>query len=143
MRQRDIDRFWEYAIKGKRNECWLWQGWQRNTGYGVFWYAGQNRTAHRVSFYMHNGYWPESTDHLCRNRLCVNPRHLEGVTASENAKRVPRPKHCPRGHKYILANVYSFKDARGYTHRGCKQCRMAANKEWWRVNGKRYRKSRK
>jgi hypothetical protein len=70
------------------NGCWIWQGGQNDQGYGTF-FDGRTRRAHRWSFEHFRGPIPPGMplDHLCRVRLCVNPWHLEVVTASENARR--------------------------------------------------------
>jgi len=70
-------------------------------------------------------------DHLCRNRGCVNPHHLEPVTAKENTRRGHSSEatkarweaitHCPKGHEYSVDNTYTYKKD-GYRHRSCKRC---------------------
>lgn len=87
--------------------CWEWQGKTNRNGYS--W--GQKgpgqpfRVMHRVLWEdAHNGPVPEGLqlDHLCRNRLCCNPEHLEPVTNAENTTRQDHANrmktHCPRGH---------------------------------------------
>lgn len=53
--------------------CWLWAGTIGAGGYGTMFYAGKHHRAHRVAFAIANGSVPPILDHLCRNRLCVNP----------------------------------------------------------------------
>lgn len=70
--------------------CWIWQG-QRGERYGR-WYAGDvdERWAHRIAYKLHHGHpVPHglTVDHLCRVPLCVNPLHMEAVTAAENQRR--------------------------------------------------------
>jgi hypothetical protein len=75
------------------NGCWVWQLSQQSTGYGKITLSGPNGkrrvAAHRVFFERAKGPIPEGLqlDHLCRNRLCVNPDHLEPVTQMENFRR--------------------------------------------------------
>jgi hypothetical protein len=83
--------------------------------------------AHRVAYVLSVGPIPKglTIDHLCRNRGCVNPTHLEAVTQRENTLRSPialaalnaAKTHCPKGHPYSGANV----ELRGRS-RGCRSC---------------------
>lgn len=83
-----VERFWRQVHKTET--CWLWSGSVADTGYGLHWtdekvLAG----AHRFSYELHLGPIPTGlqVDHRCRVRRCVNPAHLEPVTAAENARR--------------------------------------------------------
>jgi hypothetical protein len=72
--------------------CWRWIGYIDPAGYGRIRIGGRSGTsayAHRVSYALHKGAIAESmeTDHLCRNRWCVNPDHLEEVSHQENIRR--------------------------------------------------------
>lgn len=81
-------RFWTKVKRG--DECWEWQGEILWTGYGRFSVSPKVKIlAHRYAYEATNGAIPEGLviDHLCRNRRCVNPDHLEPVTRSENVKR--------------------------------------------------------
>jgi hypothetical protein len=103
----------------------MWMGSQDGHGYGQVNVDGIPTKAHRVAFELHVGPIPDGLhiDHLCRVRLCVNPAHLEPVTAAENTRRQlaaighpnSRKTHCPRGHPY---------NAR----RGCTPCHTEASR---------------
>lgn len=102
--------------------CWPWRGYVSRDGYGRINFAavGKPMLAHRVSYEHFIGEIPPglSLDHLCRNRGCVNPEHLEPVTSAENTRRAAVLRtHCKRGHEYNEANTYS--SARG---RQCRVC---------------------
>ena len=80
--------------------CWVWQGARSEQGYGRYHYAGKKRFAHRVAYTWLNGGIPGGLDldHLCHNRSCVNPDHLDPVTHQENQYR-SRKGYCSKGHK--------------------------------------------
>ncbi len=71
------------------SDCWLWAGPLVASGYGRFQLNDQSWMAHRVAYTLLVGPIPVGLvlDHLCRNRRCVNPKHLEPVTSKENTLR--------------------------------------------------------
>lgn len=81
-------RLWRHLDRS--GECWVWTG-ALNTGYGRVHVGPGRRSAygHRVLYEMLVGPVPEGLDldHLCRNRACCNPDHLEPVTRQENLLR--------------------------------------------------------
>lgn len=83
------DRFFSFVVK-QENGCWLWTGCKTRGGYGSFRNEkGKTENAHRWAYRVFIGSVPEGLelDHLCRNRSCVNPHHLEPVTRYENTIR--------------------------------------------------------
>ena len=93
LKPKDVQRFFDkIAVVG---DCWEWQGRTRKDGYGVFvicegHYKLQYMRAHRVSYLIHNGFLPAShfgkqqIRHLCHNKKCVRPSHLELGSNAEN-----------------------------------------------------------
>lgn len=76
--------------RGFKSRCWVWQRAKGPNGYGVKWVAGdRQRLAHRVYYQQHVGPIPKGLhiDHLCAQKDCVNPKHLEPVTCRENLRR--------------------------------------------------------
>lgn len=81
------DRFWTDVETSEG--CWIWLGAPTAGGYGSFHLEGRQYYAHRVSYVLNVGDIPDGLhlDHLCRNKRCVNPAHLEPVTFQENIRR--------------------------------------------------------
>lgn len=116
------------------NGCWEWTGKIEKSGYGRFWKNGKSVFAHRFAYEIFNGVIPEklTVDHLCKNRKCVNPNHLDLATRHENARRgnnkIANNKsitHCPQGHEYDIINTYVKLNG----ERACKVCSKLRNKK--------------
>lgn len=126
------ERFWAKVDFDADGGCWNWEANRQAAGYGHFAPKhGTHALAHRLSYELLVGPIPDGLqiDHLCRNKSCVNPSHLEPVTAQVNMLRAPTlaavnaaKTSCPRGHAYDETNTYVRK---GTTDRGCRKCRTA------------------
>lgn len=79
-------------------ECWVWLRDRMATGYGVLKYNGKKNTyAHRVSFLLSRGHWPENhACHHCDNPSCVRPDHLfDGTDADNHADKARKGRQPP------------------------------------------------
>ena len=127
-----LRRFW-MKVHLTEKGCWEWQGTQ-TFGYGQFYNGKKMALAHRWAYESLTGNSiPKGLqiDHLCRNRKCVNPAHLEVVTNRENVLRGigvtaihAKATHCPKGHPYNEENTYHIRAKAWLPNggRGCKIC---------------------
>lgn len=147
-----IDRFAAKVALDGETDCLVWTAAKIRKGYGHFFLRKDERgrpilvLAHRWSYEWHRGPIPDGLviDHLCRNPSCVNPDHLEPVTAAENTRRTPpdvflaahpRRSHCFRGHPLTAENTY-VQPKNG--KRSCKTCRAVSwEKHYSRKKAKR------
>jgi hypothetical protein len=127
-------RFWRYVHSEPNTGCWLWVGALHEAGYGMLNVDQRAVRAHRISYEHFRGPIPADLelDHLCRQRCCVNPDHLEAVSHQENMRRGQlfdlgelsrRKDSCPFGHPYDEQNTVSYRG-----HRKCRACHTQDSK---------------
>lgn len=154
-----VERFWSYVEVTPY--CWYWKGSINNCGYGQGKSVWANIIpAHRTAYTLDKGAIPQGMqlDHLCSNRKCVNPQHLESVTKRENARRMVErrgwvhggkkyePKYligvaakplpnllklgtCHKGHEVKTeADVLIYPQADGRVKYICKECKRSYRK---------------
>jgi hypothetical protein len=129
-------RFWEKVEYDPNTQCWNWTAAKTKSGYADFSVQGRSVRAARWLYGQMVAPVPAdlTVDHLCSNRACVNPGHLEVVTRGENTMRaktgitvlLAQRTHCVNGHEFTPENTYPRSD-RG---RGCCECRRLKNQAW-------------
>lgn len=133
------------GTKLTQSGCWEWTKSSQGIGYGAMGIhprssikktlgSGYNPMAvHRVAYMIFVGPIPNKLviDHLCRNRRCCNPAHLEAVTQAENILRGEGPAavntrktHCKWGHRLSGSNLLMKKRSLGGDVRVCRKCRL-------------------
>lgn len=120
--------------------CWIWTGHISKDGYAKFTYNHRAEGAHRLAYEMFvEIIKPRSNqgDHLCRNRACANPVHVEAVTSRVNTLRGnakssinARKTHCHRGHEFTPKNTRRYGPDNRF--RECRACRKIFSTERWR-----------
>jgi hypothetical protein len=116
------------------NNCWLWQGYINNKGYGTIHFENTHCEVHRLAFRIFRS--KEFKEYLnvchrneCKNRHCFNPEHLYAGTQKDNVRddieagthislMWKNKTHCPQGHEYTIENTYIAKKT------GCRQCKI-------------------
>lgn len=111
--------------------CWIWPKRLDEDGYGQVGYMGKHQRVHRLFYLFLVGAIPDGLqiDHLCRNRACVNPAHLEIVPQKVNLLRGEgicaknaRKTHCKRGHEFTTENTRFYNSPKWGVLRVCKMC---------------------
>jgi hypothetical protein len=114
-------------------DCWVWKGPVATNGYGKAAICKKPVLPHRAFYEHFKGPIAPGMqiDHLCKNKLCVNPAHLDQVTPRENtlrgdgpAARNAKKTHCLAGHELAGSNLYVTPDGR----RQCRTCQRNRDK---------------
>lgn len=118
------------AIEWRQTPCWSYGSSITRKGYGMLTWRRKGMAIHRLMYAwavapIPKGQEHGEIDHLCRNRACCNPIHLEFVSSWTNMIRGEgvcavnaRKTHCKRGHEFTPENTYRVKDGKG-----CKACK--------------------
>ena len=130
------------------NNCWIWAGSISSNGYGIYSTNERGRyvkrKAHRLMYELEYGHIPfgKVIDHLCNEKLCVNPEHLRVTTHRENilrsngmGARWAKRTHCKYGHEFNKENTI----IREHGARRCKICRKNRYDSVRILNGPRKR----
>lgn len=135
------ERFWSHVNKrGPKHpelgHCWQWKLRPSSNGYGSFSVNNHPVLVHRWAYKFLVGPIPEglTIDHLCRNRMCVRPSHLEPVTQAENNRRsirhaIERIK-CKKGHLFT----------QGKNQKHCRTCKAESSRQYRQTT--QYRQNR-
>ena len=111
--------------------CWEWQGNLSVKGYGRIGLRGKLYKAHRICYELFYGKIPKGNDihHICKNKRCCNPRHLENMTHSDHSitdNHYSNQSQCKHGHEYNEKNTIIY--------RGGRVCLICSkkNNDYWR-----------
>lgn len=135
-----MEKFMRRVVRHGEPACWDWNGCHNSRGYGITYRNGKQVLAHRAVYEMERGPIPHglTIDHLCRNKGCVNPAHMEPVTQAENNRRGKAAiTHCPSGHAYTPKNF----GRKGINKtRFCRACKQARDRAAYAANAEKMRR---
>lgn len=121
---RTTERLFAKRVRNPETGCWDWIGGIGSHGYGALWDGRQMTVAHRVMYELVVGPIPDGLDidHLCRNRACVNPAHMEPVTRGENLRR--GGGFAGRGYEHHGQHAPDCSGCKGWHHARGERCRF-------------------
>lgn len=130
------ERFWAKVnkngpvMKPHLGPCWEWTRALQSSGYGHAWIDSGSRSAHKVAWVWANGPVPDGLqlDHLCENRKCCRPSHLEPVTSRENSHRSPLTLNSISAAKTVCIRGHEFDGIRN-GKRTCSTCQRGYSRE--------------
>lgn len=134
---------YQVTDRGYLTPCWIWQASKMPNGYGQYRSADRlpftkSAYPHRIAYTILVGDIPDNlqVDHLCRNRDCCNPAHLEPVTCKVNLHRGQHPSiiihlssMCKYGHSMTPDNIYTV-FVKGKQRERCRECCLRRRKEY-------------
>ncbi len=125
-----LRRVWRYIdITG--SGCWLWTGPTNRDGYAHnLAINGDRYLPHRLMFSWFKWDIPPglTIDHVCKQKTCMNPDHMEPVTGGENVRRALKVAYCKRGHAQTPENRYRY--GKSKKKERCKPCIPIQTAEW-------------
>ena len=138
-------RFWSkvVCVSSISDTCWHWLARKNQHGYGTTTVGGRRFLAHRAAWILTYGSIDHTLtlDHLCRNRACVNPAHLEQVSLRSNILRgesvsavYAKRTHCKHGHGYTPKNTRIDPTTGGRRCRICEHRRVTESNARKRVH---------
>lgn len=142
MSEKQVVRWWSNVVV--TDGCWHWAGDINHKGYGRMYANGRSIGAHRIGYQMLRGEIPDGMeiDHLCKNRSCVCPDHLEVVTHKENVLRgdnfsakYARRTHCDRCGLALAGDNLRIQVENGKPRRRCVNCKRRTCRD----NQRKYR----
>jgi len=125
----ELKKFWSHVDKTGDEGCWNWKGHKKSSKYyGIFHYRKKTPGAHRISYAIHHNedISDKHIHHICENRGCVNPDHLEALLPIDHMRKTPQSNAycalttntCIHGHAFIGDNVYYYPNG----SRACREC---------------------
>lgn len=135
------ERILASVTKDAATGCWTWARSVDRNGYGHLHFQRRMWIAHRTAYEQFVGPIPNgmTLDHVCRNKRCVNPAHLEPVTQLENVRRYYAAQtHCKNNHEYTQENTIRYRNGRM-----CRACKRASGKRSYEKCGRARRKARR